>query len=94
MRQMIWTALAVGVLAFASVEAPAQQRAKAHRQAPEQAAAAERYGSPTAYQAPGPGKGYSADARRRADCLASYPGYDWRTDRIQGRNGESRPCPL
>ena len=38
--------------------------------------------------------GYSSEARRIADCLASYPGYDHRTDRVEVRPGVTRRCPL
>lgn len=99
MRQMICTASAVGALSLASAVMAEPQPANApspqQQQQEQQAPSAERYGAPTAYRAPTPGKGYSAEARRRADCLASFPGaYDPRTDRIHAPNEAPRPCPL
>jgi hypothetical protein len=38
--------------------------------------------------------GYSEEARRIADCLATYPGYDHRTDQIEVSPGVNRRCPL
>jgi hypothetical protein len=97
MRPLICTAVAVsalacGVAASAAPKHAAQPQTQAQAQTP--AAAADRYAVATAYRTPTPGHGYPADARRRADCLASYPGYDWRSDRIHTRGGVTRPCPL
>lgn len=61
---------------------------------PPAAVSVERYARPAAATAPDDQHGYSADARRMADCLASYPNYDARTDRLEVRPGETRPCPL
>jgi hypothetical protein len=58
-----------------------------------QAVAAQGYGL-TANYTSGPGKGYSAQARRAADCLATYPGYDPKTDRIAVAPGVVRKCSL
>ena len=38
--------------------------------------------------------GYSDAARRSADCIATYPGYDPRTDTYEVRPGVTRRCPL
>jgi hypothetical protein len=61
---------------------------------PPAAVSAQRYATPaneTTHLAP---HGYSAEARRVADCLASYPGYDLRTDQIEVSPGVNRRCPL
>ncbi len=41
-----------------------------------------------------PETGYSAETRRLADCLASYPNYDYRTDLYEAQPGQPHPCPL
>ena len=57
--------------------------------------AAQRFAVPAAESTrPPPPQGYSQEARRIADCLATYPGYDHRTDRIEVRPGVTRRCPL
>ena len=60
---------------------------------PPHAVSAERYASPAAETAQPAPHGYSADSRRVADCLASYPSYDVRTDQVQVSPGVTRPCP-
>jgi len=91
MRQLIWAAVAAGALV--STAAWACAASAEPRPARTAAVSADRYAVDTAYRTPSRGHGYSAEARRRADCLASYPGYDWRTDRIHLRRGGSVPCP-
>jgi hypothetical protein len=54
---------------------------------------AQSYGAPAA-AAVGSQHGYSDAARRHADCVASYPGYDPRTDTYEVRPGVTRRCPL
>jgi hypothetical protein len=39
-------------------------------------------------------QGYSAPERRLADCLATFPGYDYRTDQIPAGPGVTRRCPF
>lgn len=94
MRPLLCTGFAFGALALAAaaIAAPPSHKPSAAAAAA-QAPSAEAHGVAAAYRTPQAGHGYSAGARRRADCLASYPGYDWRTDRIQVR-GVARPCPL
>lgn len=58
------------------------------------AVSVQRYATPAAETERAPAHGYSADARRIADCLASYPNYDVRRDRIEVQPGVTRPCPL
>jgi hypothetical protein len=38
--------------------------------------------------------GYSAEDRRRADCLATFPRYDVRTGLVPAGPGEMRQCPF
>jgi hypothetical protein len=94
MRQRICTAFAAGALSLASAAQAEPQPVRPTSPTPLQAPFAERYGAPADYRAPTPGKGYSAEARRRVDCLASFPGYDWRTDKIHVEHQPVRPCPL
>lgn len=54
---------------------------------------AQSYGAPASATA-GDQHGYSDDARRHADCVATYPGYDPRTDTYEVRPGVTRRCPL
>ncbi|THD64023.1 hypothetical protein [Phenylobacterium sp.] len=64
---------------------------------PEPAAAvsAERFAIRADYQGPNLNVGYSAEARHRAACLATYPeAYDPRTDRLRVAPGVTRPCLL
>lgn len=96
MRPPIWSALVLGLAgpaAWAEVEPAPASAARPPAQAPA-ATSAQRYGQPVAETTRPAQKGYSAEARRVADCLATYPGYDHRTDRIQVSPGVTRPCPL
>lgn len=38
--------------------------------------------------------GYSSSTRRIADCLASFRGYNPKTDMIWARSGAKQRCPL
>jgi hypothetical protein len=63
--------------------------------APAAAVSAERFAIRADYQGPALNVGYSAEARRRAACLATYPAaYDPRTDRVRVSPGVTRPCIL
>ncbi|HEY8616458.1 hypothetical protein [Phenylobacterium sp.] len=91
MRPAFGAALAcILTLAF-GVPASAQQALAAKT---ERATSAQRFAQPASYQGPVTEKGYSARQRRIADCLATYPGYDPRTDRIQVAPGVTRACVL
>lgn len=57
------------------------------------ALSAQSYAAPTSAAASAQ-HGYSDDARRHADCVATYPGYDPRTDTYEVRPGVTRRCPL
>ncbi len=87
MRQLFFVVMAVS--AFATTYHPAMA-ADAGKPA---AVSAERYGVKASYSAPAE-HGYSAEARRITDCLATYRTYDVRTDRVEVRPGVSRRCSL
>lgn len=61
---------------------------------PPAAVSAQRFATPAAETARAPPVGYAPDARRIADCLASFPGYDYRTDRMETGPQAGRRCPL
>ncbi|CAN7236672.1 hypothetical protein LJR219_000911 [Phenylobacterium sp. LjRoot219] len=80
MRAPIWTT-ALLCAAAACAETPGALEAQS-------------YGAPAAATAQAPPHGYSDAARRHADCVATYPGYDPRTDTYEVRPGVTRRCPL
>ena len=91
MRNSIILGLGAASLALVSFAAQAHPVAKS---APA-AASAERHGAPASYRSPGPGRGYSAQARHIADCLATYhKSYDPQTDKVALRGGATRRCAL
>ena len=81
---------------FAAIAASAcaQTQPASVMQKPPAAVSAQRFAVPAVEATHMPPHGYSAEARRVADCLATYPSYDHRTDRIEVSPGESRRCPL
>lgn len=93
MRQLICAALVLGTLALAAPQAnaSAQERPAARKIS---AASADRFGAQASYHGPALEHGYSARALRIADCLATYPGYDPKTDRVAVRPGVTRRCAL
>ena len=91
MRRLFYRALiATTAAASACAEAPPAPDAPP---APA-AVSVQRFAFPAIESTHLPPHGYSETARRAADCLASYPGYDVRTDRIEVRRGVTRRCPL
>jgi hypothetical protein len=92
MRQPILRA--VSAAAIAMLGACAEEAAAPVAGRPPAAVSVQRYARPAVETTDGGTTGYSADARRLADCLASYPNYDYRTDRFELRPGVTRPCPL
>ena len=52
------------------------------------------YAVQAAYTGPQLNVGYSVSARRIADCLASFPGYNPKTDMIWSRSAPKQRCPL
>ncbi|WP_133254320.1 hypothetical protein [Phenylobacterium deserti] len=91
MRPIVCVTLALTALTAASTSALAQSEKKPEQRRPV-AVSAERFAQPAAYVESG--HGYSERARRISDCLATYPNYNWRTDRIQVRPGVTRRCEL
>lgn len=91
MRRLFCTAL-IAAAAGASACAETQPEPIAAR-APA-AVAAQRFATPAVESTHLAPHGYSEHARRIADCLSSYPGYDHRTDSIAVRPGVTRRCPL
>ena len=83
--------LAVLTLTATSISAFAQSEQTAEPRRPV-AVSAERFAQPAAYIQGG--HGYSERVRHISDCLATYPNYDWRTDRIKVRPGVTRRCEL
>jgi hypothetical protein len=86
-------AMALAVAAAATEKPKPAPPPAPHSQAPPPATAGQ-YGAQTAYRAPTPGHGYSAQSRHMADCLATYPGYDPSRDRIVDAGGATRRCEL
>lgn len=91
MRQTCGAILALSTLAFA---APAAAVERTPSPKAEAAPSAQRFAQPASYRGPVMSHGYSARARRIADCLATYPGYDPKTDRVIVRPGVARRCDL
>jgi hypothetical protein len=93
MREIVSTALIVGAVALLATAAQAAPR---DVQPPQQlaAASAARYGVQASYTGPQLEVGYSAGARHIADCLASFPGYNPRTDQIRSPSGAVQRCRL
>lgn len=90
MRTLLCASLTLAALAAASASAQDSQKPASPR--PQVAVSAERFAQPAAYVRGG--HGYSERVRHISDCLATYPNYDWRTDRIVVRPGVVRRCPL
>jgi len=91
MRRIV-CAFVLGAAALASVPAAAAaERMKTQRVS---AASADRYASGASYHGPTVGHGYSAQARRIADCLATHRNYDPKIDRIRVAPGVTRRCGL
>ena len=91
MRQTCGAVLALSTLALA---APAAAVEGAPSRKAEAAPSAQRFAQPASYRGPVMSHGYSARVRRIADCLATYPGYDPKTDRVIVRPGVARRCDL
>ena len=92
MREIVSTALIAGAVALVTTAAQAAPKDVPHQQFA--AAAAARYGVQASYTGPQLEVGYSAGARHIADCLASFPGYDPRTDLIRSPSGAVQRCSL
>lgn len=93
MRQLMCAAVALGAFALAAPQAMAQpQKTEGARQYA--AVSAQRFATDATARTPALGHGYSARALHIADCLATYPGYDPKTDRVVVRRGVSKRCDL
>ena len=89
MRSLIIVLASLGALAAPAASAQTMTSTKTPA-----AIAAERYGMKASYTGPQLDVGYSRSARRIADCLATFPGYDPKTDLIRLRSGATRHCRL
>lgn len=94
MRRLIFAA----AILFATVAVAVSGHAEAGER-PMQAqrisvASAQATGIQASYRGPVIGHGYTARARHAADCLATHPNYDPRTDRIRVAPGVSKRCTL
>ena len=78
-------AMTLGAAAQAAPKDPARGQQFA-------AVSAARYGAQASYTGPELNVGYSSSSRRIADCLASFPGYNPRTDLIWSRSGPRQHC--
>ncbi|HVI32792.1 hypothetical protein [Phenylobacterium sp.] len=91
MRQITGALLVLTALGLAAPAAAGET--KTPRKA-ETAQAAQHFAQAASYRGPVMSHGYSARARRIADCLATYPGYNPKTDRVVVRPGVTRRCEL
>ena len=78
-------------LAAASAQAAPKEPARAQTMA---ANSVGRYAIQATYTGPQLEVGYSTSTRRIADCLASFPGYNPKTDLIWSRSGPKQRCKL
>jgi hypothetical protein len=92
MGDWIFATVAVAALVLFAPDADAAPR-RAEKPADTAARSAQAYAVQASYRGPLEEKGYSARARRITDCLATYPGYDPRTDRVR-IDGQTRRCDL
>ena len=93
MRVSASTTLIAAAMALGAVSAQAAPKETAPGQ---QVAAnsADRYAVQASYTGPQLDVGYSSSTRRIADCLASFPGYNPKTDLIWSRSGPKQRCKL
>jgi hypothetical protein len=93
MRFPVSTFLIAGAVALAAATAQAAPQGAARGQ---QMAAnsVERHAIPANYTGAQLEVGYSSSTRRIADCLASFPGYNPKTDLIWSRSGPKQRCKL
>jgi hypothetical protein len=94
MRVPVRTLLIAGAVALTAVTAQAAPKAPAHGQQQIAANSVGRHAVQAAYTGPALDVGYSSSTRRIADCLATYPGYNPKTDLIWSRSGPKQRCKL
>jgi len=91
MRVILSTSLiAAAVLAAGAVQAAPKEGARLQLAA----YSATDYGVQAAHTGAQLDVGYSSSSRRIADCLASFSGYNPKTDMIWVRAGAKQRCPL
>ena len=93
MRVPVRPILIASALALAATTAVAAPKAPAAGQQIA-ANAVGRYAIQASYTGPQLEVGYSTSTRRIADCLASFPGYNPKTDLIWSRSGPKQRCKL
>jgi len=93
MRVPVSTLVIAAAVALAAATAQAAPKEPARGQ---QVAANSvgRYAVQATYTGPQLEVGYSSSTRRIADCLASFPGYNPKTDQIWSRSGPRQRCKL
>jgi len=93
MRVPVGALLIASAVALSAVTAQAAPKDSARGQ---QMAAnsVERHAIQASYTGPQLEVGYSSSTRRIADCLASFPGYNPKTDLIWSRSGPKQRCKL
>lgn len=90
MRAAATTALILATLMAASVQAQPAGPARVQFAAN----AVTSHAVQAAYTGPQLVVGYSTSSRRIAECLASFPGYNPKTDMIWSRSAPRQRCPL
>jgi len=93
MRVPVSTLLIAGAVALAAASAQAAPKEPARGQVIA-ANSVGRYAIQATYTGPQLEVGYSTSTRRIADCLASFPGYNPKTDLIWSRSGPKQRCKL
>ena len=97
MRVAVRSLLIASALALTAASAQAAPKEPARGQqvaANSVANSVERHAIQATYTGPQLEVGYSSSTRRIADCLASFPGYNPKTDLIWSRSGPKQRCKL
>ncbi len=89
----VTTLLTAAAMALTAAAAHAAPKDTAHNQQ-FAAISAAGCGQKASYTGPTLDVGYSSSTRRIADCLASFPGYNPKTDFIWSRSGSKQRCKL
>jgi hypothetical protein len=94
MRVFVRTLLIAAAALAAATTAQAAPKEPASGRQQIAANSVDRHAIPATYTGPQLEVGYSTSTRRIADCLASYPGYNPKTDLIWSRSGPKQRCKL
>ena len=94
MRVFVRTLLIAAAALAAATTAQAAPKEPASGRQQIAANSVDRPAIPATYIGPQLEVGYSTSTRRIADCLASYPGYNPKTDLIWSRSGPKQRCKL